>query len=1114
MTLASFTKRAVPVALRVIALALLVLAVSPAPANAEGGDVVVLAPPDSPPLSPASPSPRPPPDWSPYVGRPVSATEIVVEDSPLGDVTPRPITKAHVGDAFTPALARAVLDEVLDSGLFGDAWINVVDDAPGVQLRVHGKPRKLVEAVRVELHGATAVTEDDVSREAQIDEGAELVGTDLELRTKRVAALLARRGYPDATVKIEARQTDVPTRVIALIDVALGEPRKIARRVFYAFGASSDEVAPFTGNYAVGVGDATDETALETADAALADAMQAAGYHNAAALHDVVLSGGKVTLRVRIDSGPHYSFRFEGQEHYDADALRAAAVGDSAEADLSMPRLEERVKNFYEARGFLDAEVSAEERGEPTGNARAIVFHIVEHARVKVASRAYPCLRGDDIKKLTDGGPTSATAVGREIDSFLEDELPGADLVVGPSPTTADAIFNPAGGARRDPIDLSPDTVFSPDIYDRAIAHVQELYRNEGYLSAVVGPVQVLRRKCDPKSPAGQCKPLPLPYEQPFACTYGVTGLPLAIQPLSPELSCVPDAAHGIACEPAVSLRIPIKLGPRSFMYDLAFRGAQSIDEKRLAGTALVLLGAAVNMSRLEEARRRILDLYKEEGFYYAQVALSVDKSPDQTRARIRFDVTEGERVIVRQIVIRGNANTKEDVIRRRVRLFVGQPYRTSDVRKTQERIATLNVFSSVNVTLANPAVPQKNKTVIITVAEVANQYVGPRIGFSTGEGARGGIEYGYRNLFGRAIGFSLLAQVSYLPDFLILDSTVLQNFQTLSLGQRIAGRATATLAFPDVGLGPLVRATLDMVLLQDVERYFTVLKEAIVPTLYYRPVRGVQLSLGVSGEHNNLNVFNNCLSPTPDQVAACTAANAALAGQVDTQRLLRAPAGDSYVAGERVSVSWDRRDSALNAHRGTFLGGTVEHVNSFVPDTPGEAGHFIKLSQTFGAYYPVTQKIGLAVMLRLGQILQFYSGSVTYPDRYFFMGGADSMRGWTTESMYPQDAADAIGKSNGTISASQIAIRGGNLMINPRTELRVPVFGPFETVLFFEAGNLWQDAAYPFDHGFTFRADAGSGVRLQTPVGPLALDYGINLTRNAAVAEDFGAFNFSIGVF
>jgi outer membrane translocation and assembly module TamA len=46
----------------------------------------------------------------------------------------------------------------------------------------------------------------------------------------------------------------------------------------------------------------------------------------------------------------------------------------------------------------------------------------------------------------------------------------------------------------------------------------------------------------------------------------------------------------------------------------------------------------------------------------------------------------------------------------------------------------------------------------------------------------------------------------------------------------------------------------------------------------------------------------------------------------------------------------------------------------------------------------------------------------------------------------------------------------------------------------------------------FDLRYAAGTGLRTMTPIGPLALDYGINLDRRPW--EDFGAFHFSIGLF
>jgi outer membrane protein assembly factor BamA len=146
-------------------------------------------------------------------------------------------------------------------------------------------------------------------------------------------------------------------------------------------------------------------------------------------------------------------------------------------------------------------------------------------------------------------------------------------------------------------------------------------------------------------------------------------------------------------------------------------------------------------------------------------------------------------------------------------------------------------------------------------------------------------------------------------------------------------------------------------------------------------------------------------------------------------------------------------------------------------------------------------------------------------------MGGVDSMRGWNLNSFIPQDDVDRISTDQAlpdTIvdpaTGQQVPnttkftpatrpIRGGDLMINERVELRIPIRGPFETVVFGDFGNLWIDPKYPFQRGkFPIRAAVGSGLRVQTPVGPLAVDYGFNVTRETY--EDVGAINFAIGLY
>ncbi len=368
----------------------------------------------------------------------------------------------------------------------------------------------------------------------------------------------------------------------------------------------------------------------------------------------------------------------------------------------------------------------------------------------------------------------------------------------------------------------------------------------------------------------------------------------------------------------------------------------------------------------------------------------------------------------------------------------------------------------------------------------------------------------------------------------MILDPQVAANYGPLSTADRIATRNTITMSWPEVGLGPTVRAQLDGVYVRDLERDFTLFKASALGTLIWRPIRELQVSGGPDYEHNDISLFS---FNGVDTIAAYLNLPQNQ-GNSDLERLLRVPDGDSNVVAGRIVVTWDRRDNAFNAHRGTYFAAGIEEVNSYpvrgtADPTQQFQAHFLRLTQTLAGYLPITNAITFAAELRLGEIANvsactrpFYpSGAVapppycTYPDRLFFMGGFDSMRGWLQDTFIPQEYADQIAADANKASTdpskftvNQIPLRGGNLMINPRFELRFPVRAPVDGALFADFGNLWNDPNYIFVHGLTFRADVGAGIRVQTPVGPLVFDYGINVTRRSY--EDFGAFHFAIGLF
>ncbi len=1111
-------------------------------------EVAVLAP--APPATTTTPTPEigAPPDLTPFLGRPLIGVDVVLDDNRWPDERAPTITEMRPGDRVTPIIVRKAIAEALASGHFADAQVELANDGAGVRATIHVMPRKVIDAVNLDLHGAP-IDADELLREADLVIDGELVGRDVIRHRARIEGLLQRRGFPAPTVTITTRATDDPLRAVALVDVVAGAPRNIERRVIYPFHGTPVSVRDAEANYVVKTGSRADEVALDAADAALQTRIRGRGWHRADVTHDMVLHRGLVVLRVRVEFGTHYETRYEGNEHFDKATLDEM-LDLAGETDRTPNHLVQKVRDYYVKHGYLDAEVKLETRGTTRDPVNYLVFHLVEQERVSVAARAYPCLREEDVKRLSEGGPSSAKAIGSELDSYLVEELPGNDVFVPPNPRGLDDQIGPLAerGARPVPVELDPSGVYAPETYERAVGHVQELYRSEGFLAAQVGPVQVLRRRCDPRSPPGECRPMRRTDSPPDVCTYDAAGIPLPAPPLEQGGACVPDPARSILCESRVWLRIPVKLGPRTQLWDVAFTGALALSPAQLRDAADVKLGSWVSTAKLDEARRRVADAYKEEGYAFVDVKYALEQSPDRTRARVRFLVSEGEHVYVRAFVIRGNVHTKASTIERRIALTIGQPYRASDVRKTEERVATLGAFASVEVALENPYVPQRNKGVIITVVERPRQYTEVAPGFSTGEGFRLATEYGHRNLWGNAVQLTLRLQLAYIPTPLIIDPTARDNYRNLELIARLGMRATGSIVFPEIGLGPLVRTGVDGILVHDLQRDFFITKLAAVPNVNWRPINEFQITLFQSFEFNNSRIFGGqsrdaYLTSLRDQGFNIT----------DLARQLLVPDGETYVFAQRVLVSWDRRDNAFNAAKGTYFVSGVEHVDGFPLNTstqgqgtglaPDNQSHFFKLTETFGGYVCLSRcsqpqgsskaSLRIAALTRLGANVQITPKSQTYPDRLFFMGGVDSMRGWNLNSFIPQDDVDRIFKEKdkpdtvqstnpkqpgeianpNKFTANTKPIRGGDLMVNERVELRIPISGPVETVLFVDMGNLWVDPAYPFQKRVVpIRAAVGSGIRVQTPVGPLAVDYGFNVTREAY--EDPGAINFAIGLF
>jgi len=114
--------------------------------------------------------------------------------------------------------------------------------------------------------------------------------------------------------------------------------------------------------------------------------------------------------------------------------------------------------------------------------------------------------------------------------------------------------------------------------------------------------------------------------------------------------------------------------------------------------------------------------------------------------------------------------------------------------------------------------------------------------------------------------------------------------------------------------------------------------------------------------------------------------------------------------------------------------------------------------------------------------------------DRYF-LGGANTMRGFAYRKISPTD-----------VNGQSI---GGNTFLNATAEYSVPIIERVRGACFFDIGDVYQNA-YDFNLR-DLKSDAGIGIRLNLPIGPLRLDYGYPIMTDRQAGRT-GKIQFSVG--
>ena len=980
-----------------------------------------------------------------WLGVRIVEVRVVGEEAGRVDVSELGV---RLGERLSRGMVRGAISGLIEQGRWADIQ---VDAAPapggGLVLLFHLTPRLI--AHRIDVVGNREFDDREVLRLLSAHEGGEIEREQFAGWTEALREKYAEAGYHAARVRLVLRDMDDPAHKVVRVEIQEGEPTRISSIVF-----AGDTLPQRRGMRRIlgfRAGDVANMARIQAGLHRAERELRRQGYYRASFGEPRLEEKGR-RVRVLIPSrvGPRYEIRFQGGAPLSDSELFAALdfSEERVKGEASLRALEQELSQLYRRYGFPSAKVRMKERLE-TRIVRSKVLSREWEEQVLVLEVAIKTGEQLEIDAITFPGATHFTAnfLREQIYSYSEEDMEGAPFRDPVDPYLADQVG--FGGARPRrlrvtdrPMRMDPRHLFYASSYEQALSHLRELYQGDGFLDVKVSDVELR------------------PLQQPN---------------------------HAVAV-------VSIDEGPRTFLYDVGVANNQAIASRALLAAAGLKRNSPFSYLKLEEARLRLVEAYQERGFFFARVDPTVTISDDGTRASVLFHVEEGYLVHVGSIEIRGHVRSSETMILNRVRLTSGDLFRPSLARETEDALLALDVFTSVTVAPEQQDLPARVKNVVISLTERKTQWLGWSAGFSTGEGMRGGLEYGYRNLFGSALQASFRGQLGY--QFVFLDQEIERQYKSLSTDKRIEYQTTLTLAIPYIRSLPKNTASIDLAVLSDIQRDFRIEKQGVVVSLFYRPIRRLTFSVAEELESSNFTLLAEVLRSSVVQPSFLV------------------PDGQNTLLSTQFSMAIDLRDRAYNPRKGVLISISPEYDRTLSTRAGEETAqrlgtdafnsNMLRLIGSFAFYIPVLPKLTFASQWRYGRIVHLTKSSRSYPNRLFYLGGSN-FRGFNVNQVVPQDVQDSA-----DFDPESLVSHGGQTFVAGQNELRFPLYGDLYGGLFADIGNLWFKPAE-----LSLRelmVVYGAGLRLQTPVASLAFDYGVREIRDRF--ELVGAFQFAFQTF
>lgn len=502
-----------------------------------------------------------------------------------------------------------------------------------------------------------------------------------------------------------------------------------------------------------------------------------------------------------------------------------------------------------------------------------------------------------------------------------------------------------------------------------------------------------------------------------------------------------------------IFITIKVTEGPQFTVNNIFYNGELLFTEKEMNKKTKLKGSDTYSEETLRQDIQSLTEMYQDKGYAFANVLRTLKIVPGENKVDIHYSFEKGEIAYFGRIIVKGNTKTRDKVVRRELRIHEGMMYSGSKLRISKANVVRLGFFEPQSV-IFNTVSPKGKNNILdveISVKERQTGQISLGAGYSTATQGFFQASIAQNNFRGLGQNLNLNISLSDVQQTYNLGFTEPYFNDTLwTTGADVYKTQNALISsFRSEKYGGDIRVG--------------------YPIFEYTRLFGTL--------RHEVTKIQNVRNPTIDE---------------DIE--------NGVAATLRMTLRTDKRNNVFEPTDGYFNSVSLEYAGLY-----GDQ-EWLKASAEQRVYKPIYGEYVFRSRIRYEQLMKTTNRDLPRTEK-FQMGGSRNMRGFDFEAVGPRELLrDEISENERFFNI------GGQVSLLTTFEIEHPLVkdAGLKWVLFYDAGNVWEETLFDGEEDIILRHNYGFGFRWFSPIGVLRFEFGYPIDPEED--QDGQQFHFDIG--